>query len=87
MWHPKNQVNWINIGGNDNKLGLSVLNESGNMVKTALDKVRFLFLNLFLFNLGLGLFLKSFLLLLLILWLVLLDKIEESFLLIRAHGE
>lgn len=87
MWHPKNQVNWINIGGNYNKFGLSVLNESGDMVKTTLDKVRFLFLNLFLINLGLGLFLKSFLLLLLILWLVLLDKIEESFLLIRAHGE
>ena len=41
-WQPDNQLNWINIMGDDDELGLLVFDQGGDVVKSVLDGVGFL---------------------------------------------
>jgi len=42
LWEPDDQLNWVDIVGNDNKSSLLLLNEGGDVVKTELKNARFL---------------------------------------------
>lgn len=82
---PEDELNWVNIGGNDDQFGLLLLYESGNVVESAFEEMWLLFLYLFFVDFVFSLFLESFSFFLFVLWLVFLQKREKSLLLIRAH--
>jgi hypothetical protein len=77
-WEEDNQLNWVNIVGNENERSLLVLNETNNMVETILDGVWLLGDILLLLSLsdGGGLLGETLLLLGLGLWAVLVEKLE-----------
>jgi hypothetical protein len=72
VWQPKNKLDWVNIGSNDDQLGLLLLNKSGDMVETTLDKVWLLLVNGLLVSFSLSLFGESLFLLFFILGFVFL---------------
>ncbi len=86
MWKPEDELDWIDIGGNDDQLGFLLFDQSGDVVESALEEVGSLLLDLLFVDFVLGLFLESFSLLLLVLRLVLLQKGEKSLLLVRAES-
>lgn len=73
-WQVDHALNWVNIVGHDDKSGLTLLNKSGNVVKTELE-VHWLWTLVSL--LGISSLEESLLLLGLGLWLVLGQKLEE----------
>lgn len=77
-WEEDNQLNWVNVVGNENERSLLVLNETNNVVETVLDGVWLLgdiLLLLALSDSG-SLLGQTLLLLGLGLWAVLVEKLE-----------
>ena len=73
----EDKLNGVNVVSDDNQLGLTVLNESGNVAQTELD-VEGLGGRVLSFSISfvLGLFLESGLLVVLSLWFVLSEQLE-----------
>ena len=40
LWKPHDKLNWVNIVGDDNEFGLTVLNEVGDVVETESEVLR-----------------------------------------------
>lgn len=78
MRQPEDQLDWVDIGGDDYQLGLLLLDESGDVIESAFDHERLLLVNGLFLGLGLSLLDESVLLLLLVLRLVLLEETGES---------
>jgi hypothetical protein len=78
VWQPEDQFNWVDVGGNDDQLGLLLLDESGDVVETALDHEWLLLVNGLLLGLGLGFLDESLFLLLFVLRFVLLEEAGET---------
>jgi len=75
---PEDQFDWVNIGSDDDQLGLLLLDKSGNVVETTFDHEWLLLVNGLLLGLGLSLLDKSLFLLLFVLRFVLLEDGGES---------
>lgn len=73
-----NELDWVDIVGNEDEAGLLVLNETDNVVETVLDNVRLLagILLLLAISDGGGLLGETLLLVVGGLWAVLLEKLE-----------
>jgi len=88
-----NELNGVNVVGNDDKVGLLVLNEGNAVVETHLGEERLLSILLGLFAIigsdSLSLLVETSLLLLLGLWAVLVEETEElgSGVLVESVGE
>ncbi len=92
-WKPDDELNWVDVAGNDNQFGFSLLYKFSDMVQTefkvewsGLFDSFFYDKNKFTFSLELSFLGKSFLLLLAIFRRVLLQKLEEDFALIFLEG-
>jgi len=74
-----NELNWVDIVGNENEAGLLVLDKTNNVVETILDDVRLLAGVLLLLTVSNGSSLLGETLLLVVggLWAVLLEKLES----------
>jgi len=83
-WQVENKLNWINIMGNHNKLGFSVLDKSGDVVKTEFGKFRLW--SVFLGTTRFSLFLESLGLLFLGLSFILGEEFEEFMSLVSLEG-
>ena len=86
MRQPEDQLDWVDIGGDDYQLGLLLLDESGDVIESAFDHERLLLVNGLFLGLGLSLLDESVLLLLLVLRLVLLEEAGESLKLVLSES-
>ena len=86
MRQPEDQLDWVDIGGDDYQLGLLLLDESGDVIESAFDHERLLLVNGLFLGLGLSLLDESVLLLLLVLRLVLLEETGESLELVLSES-
>lgn len=77
-WQEDHKLEWINVVGNNDELGLTVLNELGNVVETELE-YNWLggLLGITTLELGLSLSLESGLLFLLCLWLIFSEQFKK----------
>jgi hypothetical protein len=78
VWQPKDQFNWVNVGGNDDQLGLLLFDQGGDMVETTFDEEWFFLVNSLFVGFGLSFLGESLLLLLLVLRLVFLEEVGQS---------
>mmetsp|Transcript_43396 Transcript_43396/g.97732 ORF Transcript_43396/g.97732 Transcript_43396/m.97732 type:complete len:263 (-) Transcript_43396:38-826(-) len=85
-WHPANHLHWVNIVGNDDKLGLLLFNECGDMVEAKLQNHRLLWLHLTTILLCIRCLQQARRLLLSGLWLVLLAQLEQASRLVLVDG-
>jgi len=74
-WEPADKLDWVDIVGDDNELGLFVLDEGSDLMDTVLDSKWLLFVTLLTGGLGLSNLLKANLLLLSGLWSILIQKL------------
>ena len=93
-WKPDNQFNWIDVSGDNDEFGFSLLYEFSDMVQTELKVERSGLFDCFLyainhkitFGLKLSFLGESFSLLLVIFRSILLQKLEQNLSLISLQG-
>ena len=88
-WEPADELNWVNIVGDDDELGLLVLDQRGYLMDTVLDGKWLLLITLLTGSLGFSNLLETSLLLLGGLWRVLLQELQQlgSLVLVESVGE